>query len=164
MMGKLIKRVGGASNQRLYLAVGLLLFAAMGCAEPRKIVCFWQSFTPTDLAGTYVGFSPAGGYYAWRIQLLEKGGFIARSWWTNVPSVYRIDSWQIRGGAVIINHSPVSSNAPPFSIVGFVDGLDGITFDIAEPGTGWSRSVVFYRESEMEGHILKLKQAMENLK
>ena len=115
------------------------------------------------MTGTYVGFSSAGTY-AWRIQLQEKGGFIARAYWTNVPSVYRIDSWHIDGAAVIINHSPVSSNAPPFSIVGFVDGLDGITFDIVEAETGWSRKVPCYREGEMEGHIFKLKQAMENFK
>ena len=112
--------------------------------------------------GTWVGFSPdANDFY--RLELRDPDGFAASSFAGGNVKLYKIDSWSLStSGGMVINTSPISTNAYPILVTGKAKSSQ-IQLTVKGPEGGWVHEIILNKEELVEKRMQILKSSMDQI-
>jgi hypothetical protein len=145
----------------------LLLFAAHAAVAEQKRPA---PQTAKDLIGVWIGFDQDDLTFT-RLELrADSTGYCARvspgdtSLHSYGVQVYRIDKWSVRGGDLILNSTPVSSNAEPLYLKGRLGGIASLSLEVGGLNKKWKRRLVLNPESRIQASNQETKEAIDGIR
>jgi len=147
-----------------FTLIVLLLFVAHAAMGEKKRAA---PQTAKDLVGVWIGFDQDDLTFT-RLELrADSTGYCARVSPGNTSlhnygvQVYRIDKWRVDGGNVILNLTPISSNAEPVYLRGRLGGIASLNLEIGSLNKKWKLRLVLNPESRIQASNRETKEAID---
>jgi hypothetical protein len=151
---------------RFTLLVLLLFVAHAAVAEKKRAA----PQTAKDLVGVWIGFDQDDLTFT-RLELrADSTGYCARvspgeaSLHSYGAQVYRVDMWSLKGWDLVVNLTPISSNAEPVYLKGHPGGIASLKLEIGGLKNKWKLGVVLNPESRIQVSNQETKGAIDAIR
>jgi len=145
----------------------LLLFGANAVVAEKKRPA---PQTAKDLIGVWIGFDQDDLEFV-RVELRpDSTGYCAQvspadsSLHSYGVQVYRIDKWSVKGGDIIFDVTPVSSNAEPVHWKGRLGGIATVNLEVKGANNKWKLRFVLNPESRIQAANQETKKAIDSIR